>query len=315
LGSQIQVPDSVASLPHAGAFTLPFSGRAELFQLLGLGDIGHARALCAARDLAPVAFDEAHALYQLSVMRWKQSPVGPYCSCFFGAVVEQGQPGSVRRKRPFAPVARHVLSAFLAAPKALFVPVYAVADAPGGPAGTGERSRAFGREMLGIEKTEARFNLTAERGLTHLQVLEACAGAGGRAVLSGFSLTLSVGRDGAVATAISPRLLLSRQLYWESAKAIWQRGIPGTFFMPSAQDGGVETIPIGTHFETRPRLLDLASDPRARFTPLVLDRPLSPRCLGALLEAADFSPRVFLWDPDLAGSITGRLDRTAAGVA
>lgn len=283
-------------------FELPFRGRAESFQLLGVGRLSIASQLCAERKLSPVGFGEEQALFQLSIMRWKQCPVGPYCASFAGPVVTSSDAASTFTASRAATSGHALLSAFLRAPKALFVPVYTISDSPA--------SRAFGHQVLGIHKTDARFNLKRTGELTHLQVMEERRTERGEARVSGFSFSVSAGPRAAVRAALSPNLLLSRELYCETAKSWWRGGVRGVMHMP-AHGRESDTVPIGTHFVTRPRLLDLATDARASFTPLVLDRPAFPNGLGALLEAAEFTPRILMWDPDLRGSILGRLDRGA----
>lgn len=300
---------SVRTELRAANSELPFRGRAESFQLFGVGRLSVAEQLCERRKLSPVAFDRERALFQLSVMFWKQSPVGAYCASFAGPVVTEGSFRMAPAPRAAYLDSRTLLTAFLRAPKALFVPLYAIADLPGAAAGGAVASRAFGQRALGIEKTSATFRVERTQRLTHLQVLEERTTETGKPLVSGFSLTVSAGRGGAaVRSFISPNLLWSRELYWESAKAMWQGGTSGVLFMPNRNQVS-ETIPIGTEFITRPRLHDLAADSHAAFTPLVLDRPAPVTALGGLLEAADFSPLVLAWDLELRGTILGPLER------
>ncbi len=290
-------------------FSLPFRGRAESFQFLGLGRMDAARRLCTSAEFVPVPFgDGARALVQVSLMRWKQSPVGPYIASFVGIAVKRDQPPVARKGSPRAH-GPAVLSAFLRTPRILFVPTYTVGDMPGGPPGCAEASRAFGRQALGMTKTHARFATTTSVGLRHVQALEERKDETGRKIVTGYAFSLSVQPGGSPAKLpISPRLLLCRELFWQTGKSLLHGGVNGTFLVPAARDA-TQTVCIGTHFTTRPRLLDLASDTRASFTPLVLDRPAPIGALGTTLEALDFFPFVLAWDPDLQGSISGSLRR------
>jgi hypothetical protein len=65
---------------------------------------------------------------------------------------------------------------------------------------------------------------------------------------------------------------------------------------------------------SRPRLVDLSADGRASFSPIVVDRPAPPNALGALLDEIEFTPRVLMWDRDLAGTIVGPAPSLAEAV-
>jgi len=291
------------------AVSLPFRGRAESYQLLGVGRWEAARRLCEPRGLSPVRCrDEAWALVQLSLMKWKQSPVGPYWASFVGIAVgpDDRPPPRPRADRP--PSGTAVLSAFLGAPRVLFAPTYVVADVAGAPPGSAARSHAFGVESLGITKSFADFTVTRAPGLSHVQVLEHRRGAGGRPLVSGYALTLSTRRGrspgGLPRLPISPRLLLARGLVSQSLRALLEPEVKGAMlFAPPG--GGPGTVVIGTRFASRPRLVDLSTDGRSCFSPIVIDRPAPANGLGTLLDELDFSPRVLMWDPDLAGTIVG----------
>ena len=76
---------------------------------------------------------------------------------------------------------------------------------------------------------------------------------------------------------------------------------PGAVIMSNI-DGGVP-VRLLTSFHTRLRLVNLCTDPRASFAPLVVDRPAPDHALGRLLEILQFVPSVLAWDPDVRGSI------------
>lgn len=302
------------------AVGLPFRGRAESYQLLGVGRWEVARRLCEARGLSPVRCGEqAWALVQLSLMKWKQSPVGPYWASFVGisARNDDGEhPPNPRGERP--PRGAAVLSQFLRAPKVLLVPTYVVGEVLGAPPGGANRSRQFGTDVLGIEKSTATFTVTKTPRQSHVHVLERRMQTDGRTILTGYTLTLSARRGRSSvplpALPISPRLLLARGLVTESLRALVQPEVKGAFVFP-APDGGPRNVYIGTRFASRPRLFDLSNDARTSFSPIVMDRPAPASALGALLDELDFSPRVLMWDPDLAGTIVGPAPSLADAIA
>jgi hypothetical protein len=299
---------SVAAGPPP--ISLPFHGRAESYQLIGVGRWEAARRLCEARGLAPVRCGhDAWALVQLSLMKWKESPVGPYWASFMGIAVGPGDRRSTPRPRADRlPSGASVLSAFLRAPKVLFAPTYVVADVAGTPPGSAVRSRAFGVESLGIAKCYADFTVTRAPGLSHVQVLERRRGSDGRSLVSGYALTLSTRRGrslgGIPRLPISPRLLMARGLVSQSVRALVEPEVKGALLFPPV-GGGPGVVTIGTRFASRPRLVDLSADGRSCFSPIVIDRPAPAYGLGTLLDEIDFSPRVLLWDPELAGTIVG----------
>jgi hypothetical protein len=305
-------PDAVPHRPEA--FALPFRGRAESHQLLGLGRWTQARRLCPA-GFAPVAFgDGTRALVQVSLMRWKSSPVGAYCASFVGLVVRRAGElaASSSPARPSGPA---VLSAFLRAPKMLFVPAYGVGDVPGGPVGGAAASRAFGRAQLRMEKTHAQFSLHQGAGVHHLHVLEHRGAALGPYAVSGYSFSFSRRADRlSDRLPVSPSLLGCGALLPEALRALLAGGVKGAFIVPNVAGGGRLAF-IGTRFSSRPRLIDLTRDRRAAFAPLVLDRPAPADGLGAVLEALEFQPQVLMLDDDLDGTITGNVGQPEEALA
>jgi hypothetical protein len=311
---------AVTPLPLPSPSPLPFRGRAESYQLLGVGRLEVARRLCDPRGLSPIRCgDQAWALVQLSLMKWKQSPVGPYWASFVGIAVGTGDGGDgVRARGERPPGATAVLSAFLRSPKALLAPAYVVGDVAGTPPGGATRSSAFGTDVLGIEKWPATFTVRTTPRLTHLQVLQRRRRADGTAIVTGYALSLSVPRPRAGMTLpalpISPALLLTPGLVTGSLRAFVEPELRGAFVFP-APGGGDGTVYVGTRFTSRPRLLDLSSDRRTVLTPLVMDRPAPADALGVLLDDLDFCPRVLMWDPDLAGTIVGTAPSLADALA
>jgi hypothetical protein len=315
---RLEEETSGATAARDPVVALPFRGRAESYQLLGVGRWEAARRLCEPRGLCPVRCgDEGWALVQLSLMKWKQSPVGPYWASFMGIAVGPEAPGP-RTTSPRLPGGAAVLSAFLGAPKVLFAPAYVVGDVRGVPPGSASRSRAFGREALGIEKSPAAFTITRTLRASHVHVLERRPGPDGRLLTSGYALTLSNQPArlplGLSRLPISPRLLMARGLVTESLRALVEPEVKGAFVFPSPA-GSQGVVHVGTRFKSRPRLIDLSGDGRASFSPIVVDRPAPPNALGALLDEIDFSPRVLMWDPDLAGTIVGPAPSLQAAVA
>ena len=304
-------------LPAGLPIALPFLGRIDSYQFLGLGRLDVAQALCQGRDFAPVPYGPDQALIQLSFMRWKSSSVGPYCSSFLGL------PVAPRSRRPAAPrlpmpAAARLLSAFLHAPPVLFVPAYAVGDAPGGPTGCGVASQRFGWQSLDVHKTTGRFVVNERDGVTHLQALESRRDGARTNFVTGYSISLGAPAPGigGLRLPMSPTLMPCLPLLAaRAAQTMRTRGQqPGVILVDSVDRPG-NTVHIATRFTTRPRLHDLTADRRAAFAPLVLRRPAPAGTLGCLLERLAFEPAVALRDPDMTGAILGPVPRLEDALA
>jgi len=306
-------------LPGSVPVALPFLGRVDSYQFLGLGRLDVAQALCEGRPFEPVAYGPGQALLQLSFMRWKTSSVGPYCSSFIGVTVAPRNPASRRARAPWPlPVAARVLNAFLQAPPVLFVAAYATGDAPGGPAGCGVASQRFGWQSLDMHKTPARFAVTERDGVTHLQALESRRDDAGATFVTGYSISLGAPapRVGRLQLPLSPTLIPCLPLLAaRAAQTARTRGQQAGAILVDARSRPGATSHIATRFTTRPRLHDLTADRKAGFAPLVLQRPAPAQALGRVLERLAFEPIVALRDPDMAGAILGPVPRLEDALA
>ena len=298
---------------------LPFLGRIDSYQLLGVGRLDVAQALCEGRPFGPVAFGPEQALIQLSFMRWKSSSVGPYCSSFVGIAISPRQSRSaVPRARVWRPTPAKLLTAFLQVPPLLFVTNYTVGDVPGGAAGCGAASRQFGRQALDMNKTAGRFVVTEREEVTHLQALESRRDEAGQTFVTGYSVSLgaTTPRLGPLRLPLSPSLLpCLPSLASRAAQSLRTNGQQaGAILVDSINRPGA-TSHIATRFTTRPRLHDLTADRKAAFAPLVLQRPAPASAFGCVLERLAFEPLVALRDPDMTGAILGPVPRLEDALA
>jgi hypothetical protein len=314
-----------AALPLASSMGLglglPFLGRMDSYQFLGLGRLDVAEALCDGRDFGPVAYGPEKALLQLSFMRWRTSSVGPYCSSFLGLTVAPRRRAARRsplRPRPRRLPAASLLSAFLQAPPVLFVLAYVVGDAPGGPAGCGAASQQFGRQSLDMGKNAGQFLVADRDGIIHLQALESRRDPSGQTFVTGYSISLTGAAPalGRLGLPLSPSLLSCVPLMaTKAAKAMRTPGQQsGAILVDSLARPG-STSHIATRFTTRPRLHDLTADRKAGFAPLILQRPAPADALGCLLERLAFEPVVALRDPEMSGAILGPVPRLEDALA
>ena len=121
-------------------------------------------------------------------------------------------------------------------------------------------------------------------------------------VTTGYSFTCSLAPPTGWLNVPLPIQLLSRPLVREAIiELVRPAPRPGAVIMSNI-DGGAP-VRLLTSFNTGLRLVDLSSDHRASFAPLVLDRPAPDHALGRLLEVLQFVPSVLAWDPDVRGSI------------